>query len=449
MTIQKLPAQASLLGLALLLLVIACTKSTPFGAELLDDQLADYQFTDTLSVKYTVEREDSVLTSDRSFTNAYFLCGELNDPKFGKASSEIFSLVQMADLAPNFRKTTQKFDSIVMYLRYAPAGVYGDTMQQQTLRVSRLDPGQQVHWSKDYYSPRSLKASTEIGSASFVPRPNKNDSLFVTTKAPFIRVRLSDDFGKEMFGMDSTTLTADTLFWQKFRGLKITTSTNGASPGAMMAFNLNDESFSRIRMYYHEDTIKKTFDYYFRRANKFSHFDLDQAGSPAGQAIGQPTSDLLYLQGMTGLRIKMEFPYADKLDDIAVNKAELVMTAAVDNATLPPALQIATTENSGDTLFVYTNDVIYSINTSSGGSFERFGGVPTEETVNGTKVKRYRMTLSQRLQQIVDDQSGLLKNRTLYLSIQPQSRSAMRTVLYGPNNATFPARLNLTYTRIK
>lgn len=446
---QKLHVLPLLTGIALLLLFAACSKSTPFGAELLDDQLADYQFTDTLTVRYSVEREDSVLTSDRTFTNAYFLCGELNDPNFGKASSEIFSLVQMADLSPNFRKTSQKFDSIVMYLRYAPAGVYGDTMQQQTLRVFRLDPGQQVHWRKDYYSPRSLKASTEIGSASFVPRPNKNDSLFVTTKAPFIRVKLSDDFGKELFGLDSTTLTADTLFWEKFRGLKIATTTNGASPGAMLAFNLNDESFSRIRLYYREDTLKKTFDYYFRRANKFTHFDLDHTGSPAGQTIGQTNDNLLYLQGMTGLRVKMEFPYAHQLDDIAVNKAELVMAAAVDNPVLPPALQIATTENSGDTLFVYTSDVIYSINTSSSGGFDRFGGVPLEETVNGTKVKRYHMTLSQRFQKIVDDQSGLLKNRTLYLSIQPQSRSAMRTVLYGPAHTTFPAKLNLTYTRIK
>ena len=445
---QKLPALASLLGLALLLWS-ACNKSTPFGADLLTDQLADYQFTDTLTVRYSVEREDSVLTSDRTFTNAYFLCGELNDPQFGKTSSEIFSLVQLADLSPNFRKTNQKFDSIVMYLRYAPAGVYGDTMQPQTLRVSRLDPGQQVHWRKDYYSRRSLKASTEIGSATFGPRPNKPDSLFATTKAPFIRVRLSDDFGKEMFGMDSTTLTADTLFWEKFRGLKISTTTNGASPGAMLAFNLNDESFSRIRLYYHEDTIKKSFDYFFRRANKFSHFEVDHAGSPAGNAIGQVSNDLLYMQGMTGLRVKMEFPYADRFDDIAVNKAELVMTAAVDNPVLPPALQMATTEKSGDTLFIYTSDVIYSINTSSSGGFDRFGGVPTEETVNGTKVKRYRMTLSNRFQEIVDDQSGQLKNRTLYLSIQPQSRSAMRAILYGPGSALFPAKLNLTYTRIK
>lgn len=444
---HKLPLP---IGLFLLLLVFACTKTTPFGADLLSDQLADYDFTDTITVKYTVEREDSVLTSDRSFTAPYLLCGRLNDPKFGKSSSEIFTLLQMADLSPNFRKTNQKFDSLVMYLRYAPAGIYGDTTQTQTLRVYRLNAGEQVNWRKDYYSTNSLLGTTEVGSAMFLPRPNTPDSLFAVVKAPYLRVRLSDDFGKELFGIDSTTLTADTAFWGKLRGLRITTEPNNSSNlGAMLAFNLNDESFSRIRLYYHEDTVAKAFDYFFRRANKFTHFDLSHGGTPAGQSIGQAADELMYLQGMTGLRVRMEFPYLHLLDDIAVNKAELVLTAAENLATLPPASQIGITQYSGDTLFVYTNDVLYSFNTSPGGDFSRFGGTPLDEAVGTTRLKRYRMTLSQRLQDIVDDQSGLLKNRTLYLSIQPQSRSAMRSILYGPKSALFPAKLNLTYTRIR
>ncbi|HND89334.1 MAG TPA: hypothetical protein PK971_13450, partial [Saprospiraceae bacterium] len=78
-----------------------------------------------------------------------------------------------------------------------------------------------------------------------------------------------------------------------------------------------------------------------------------------------------------------------------------------------------------------------------------FGGTPEDEAVGTTRLKRYHLTLSQRLQDIVDDQSGLLKNRTLYLSVQPQSRSAMRSILYGPKSALFPAKLNLTYTRVR
>ncbi len=447
---QKLPALTALLGLTLLLLWSACTKSTPFGSELLDNELADYTFTDTLTTRYTLEREDSVLTSDRTFTASYFLCGELNDPTFGKSSSEIFTLIQMADLSPNFRQAGMTFDSMVMYLAYEASGVYGDTLQPQTLRVQQLDPGQQVRWDKNYFSPRTLAAGTEVGRVDFKPRPSKADSLFATTKAPFLRVKLSDEFGKGIFGIDSTTLTSDTLFWQKLRGLKITTSSNGSTPGAMLAFDLNNESFSRVRLYYHQDTVKKKFDYFFRRSNKFMHFDHDYTGTVVGQKIGQVTEDLLYLQGMTGVRLKVEFPYADDLDNIAVNKAELVLNAPpLDNPVFPLASQIATAEYQGDSIYVYTSDVTYSLSTSSTGGFDRFGGTPLEVTVSGNKVKRYRMTLSQRFQDIVDDQSGLLKNKTLYINIQPQSRSAMHSLLYGPKSTILPAKLNLTYTRIK
>jgi hypothetical protein len=44
----------------------ACSEPTPFGADLLEDQVAQLEFTDTLSLQFTLEREDSLLTSDRS-----------------------------------------------------------------------------------------------------------------------------------------------------------------------------------------------------------------------------------------------------------------------------------------------------------------------------------------------------------------------------------------------
>ena len=90
---QKLPVFATSLVLAALLWT-ACNKPSPFGSELLEEELADIEFTDTLSVLFTVQREDSLLTSDPSSTSAAFLCGTLDDPHFGKSEAEIFSLLQ-------------------------------------------------------------------------------------------------------------------------------------------------------------------------------------------------------------------------------------------------------------------------------------------------------------------------------------------------------------------
>jgi hypothetical protein len=436
---QKLPVFATSLVLAALFWT-ACNKPSPFGSELLEDELADIEFTDTLSVVFTVQREDSLLTSDPSSTSAAFLCGTLDDPYFGKSKAEIFSLLQLSFLDPGFKPDSQAVDSIVLFLRYAPASFYGDSIKAQTLRVFRLkDP---LDDEGDYYAHNTIAEDVEIGRLeNFYPKPNKADSLFSPdSKAPYIRIPLNIDFGNEIFRMDTAILQSDSAFYKALRGIKITASSNEA-PGAMLAFNLNNTTYSRVRIYYSTvgDTVSKSYDLYFAGCNKFTHFE-------------QVSDELLYLQAMQGLRLKVEFPYADVLDDIAVNKAQLVFaTASVPNdyAVLTPAQQLVFTERTNDTTVVFTSDVLYSIGSAGNLGFSRFGGFPEDENINGTLVERYRLNLSDRFQAMVDDTSNDIKKKTLYINITPQSRLAQRLILYGPKNATYPAKLELKYTRVQ
>jgi hypothetical protein len=382
------------------------------------------------------------------------LCGELNDPLFGKSGSEIYSLLQLSFLDPGFDTSKHSLDSIVLYLRYAAGSVYGDTLQPHNLYVYRVDAGAFIGEDSTYYSSRSLPAAVEIGRVeNFLPRPNKRDSLFsTTTKAPFLRVPLSADFGKELLGMDSVVLDNDSAFYRALRGLRIAVSANNATPGSMLAFNLNDEAYSRIRLYYHEDTIAKSFDYFFAGANKFTHFVHDYAGSQAGQQIGQVSGNLLYAQATQGLRIKVEIPYVDRLENIAVNKAQLVLTTASvsgDNSLLTSAKQLVLTELQGDTLPVFTSDVLYSLGPGGASGFTRFGGAPEKENINGTLVERYRLTMTHRLQDMVDDTSGNLNKKTVYINVSPQVRIAQRSVFYGPESVNFPLKLELKYTKVQ
>ncbi len=434
------------------LLWTACNKPTLFGADLLDDQVAEYAFSDNIEVRCTVEGEDTVVTS--TIANHY-LCGELNDPIFGKSSAELFSLLRLDNLDPGFDTSTMTLDSVVMFMRYNIEGVYGDTLQAQTLRVLRLNQG--IRYDKNYYSNNSLEAGTEIGRVdNFLPRPRTNDSLFSTSKAPYLRVRLSDDFGRELLSMDSTVTASDTLFWNALKGIKVVTSTQGAVPGAMLAFNLEDQAFSRVRLYYSVDRdtgfTHQVFNYSFAGGRKFVHYTHDYTGTPVGEKLGQVSNDLLYVQGMQGIRLKLEFPTADTLNKVIVNRAELEFTVASlpnDLPSLFPADQMILTQLQGDTLKVFTSDVLYSLGSTFAEGFGRFGGYPETTIVNGLQIKRYRLSISDVFQQMVDDDGALdLKRRTLYLSVYPQNRSAQRVILYGPDNPTYPARLNLKYTRL-
>jgi hypothetical protein len=449
---QKLPALAIFLMLAAAFWG-GCNEPTPFGADQLEDERENYTFTDTLTVICTIEPEDSLLTSDPNSTAGSFLCGELNDPIFGKSSSEVFSLLSY-DFNPLYDTTKHAFDSIVLYMRYAPSAVYGDTTQRQTLSVFRLD--KHLDNNGDYYAESSIPASELIGSLNdFFPRPYTNDSLFdPASRAPYVSVRLSDNFGRELFHLDSATYASDSAFFQTLRGIKISTSSGGASPGAMLAFNLNNSTYSRLRLYYHEkdDSTARFFDYFFAGANKFTHFTHDYSGSQAGQKIGMVADDLLYVQAMQGLKVKVEIPYVNQLENIAINKAQLVLTTAPqsnDSPWLTHAEQLVLTEKQGDSTFVFTSDVLWSLGPAFTAGFSRFGGNPELENINGTLVERYRLTMSDQMQSLVDDISGDIRNRTVYINLNPQGRVAQRSIFYGPKSATFPAKLELKYTQIE
>jgi len=452
---QKLPALVGILLIALAFWA-GCKKPSTLGAGLVDEDGYDrFAFTDTIEVRCTVEREDSSLTSDRSSTAEYFLCGELNDPEFGKSSSDIYALMLGETLNPNFDTTAQVFDSIVLYLRYSYGGFYGDTTKSQILRVLRVADGQFIRNTKNYYSNNSIPTNDvdEIGRVeNFLPKPTKQDSLFDGLEGAFLRVVLAPEFGQYLFNLDSASYSLDSLFFGKLRGLKIVSSSNGASPGAMLAFDLNN-SLSRMRLFYHEklDSTAKNFDFFFEGANKFTHFQHYLSGSPAGQLIGQQYADeKLYVQGMHGLRVKVEFPYAHFLDDIAVNQAQLVLTVADDHPTLTPASQLFFSQLEDDSVFVLTSDVAYSFGSNLTGGFSSFGGTPKKVVDNGITVTRYRLTLSETFQHIVDDDSSTnTKNRTVYLGVYPRSRTAARSVLYGPKSLSFPAKLELKYTKVK
>jgi len=451
---HKFPALAGMLMLALALWA-GCKEPTALGAQLLGNEAGDYVFTDTLSLRCTIQREDSSLTSDRNSTAEYFLCGELRDPIFGQSSSQIYAQMLGETFNPNFDTNKQAFDSIVLYLRYATPRFYGDTLQPHTLQVLRLADGSSIKPSQDYYSTASFVATEEIGRLdNFMPKPSKQDTLFEGIKGAYLRVVLSPSFGAELFTLDSAFYALDTVFLNKFRGLKIVCTTGGGIPGSMLAFDLNATTLSRMRLFYHDivDTTRRDFDYFFEGANKFTHFDHQHSGSDAGNLIGQLATDRLYVQGMQGIRVKIELPTANLLDNIAINRAQLVLTVAEEEnpMLLGLASQLYLAQLREDLTFDFTSDVYHSFGNNLNGGFFGFGGMPKKVIENGTTVTQYRLALSELLQHMTDDnQSTDTKNRTVYLSVFPRSRTANRVVLYGPTSTEYPAKVEVTYTKVR
>ena len=134
---------------------------------------------------------------------------------------------------------------------------------------------------------------------------------------------------------------------------------------------------------------------------------------------------------MGGVRVKVDFPYAHLLENIAINKAELrLITAQLpsDNLNLTPASQMVVTQQPNDTTILFIRDVSYSLTPNLNGGFRNFGGDPVKKRVNGQDVSEYRLTLTQFFQDLIDGDGTDITKRSIYLNVYPSTRTAMRSI---------------------
>jgi Domain of unknown function (DUF4270) len=431
----------------LCLLAWQCTKPTPFGSEFFDGEVANFDG-DSLDVICTIERPDSVQSVDRTSSFDYFLCGQLNDPEFGITTSEIYSLVRVSDTS---NITTFQFDSVSLLLPYAAAGFYGDTLQEQTIQIFQLSEA--MDFNKTYYVYDTLPIAREIGRLENVkPRPRTIrkalNSDADTVKLAYVTVPLDPAFGQDLMAIAQSTKIVPSELNKVFKGIKIKATTPGSGTGAIMAFDLN-ASICAIRLHYTKDTLHKFVDYRLnwttsdQQMSKFMHIEHNYQGTPAETALAQTNPEQLFIQGMGGLRMKVEFPADPKLTNIIINKAEL-QCYGPNPSLLTPVSQLATFyEDSNNDVF-FTSDVSYSIQLNS--NFALFGGTPRK--VSNDLVK-YQFTMTDYFQSVVKNlSSGDPLKRTIYVDINSQLLTPSRSIIYGPTHPTYPLKMRLKFTKL-
>lgn len=427
--------------------LFSCNKSTSFGADLLEDQIADFDIQE-LAVNCTLETIDKVTTADLNSQFDFFPCGRIKDGDFGTTTAEIFSQITLSGGSFDFENA--RFDSAFLILPYDASGFYGDTLIAQNLRVYQLSDT--IANSKRYLASDSILVGDEIAAVNqFLPRPRTAEKVLDTAAAairvPHLKVPLSSAFGSFLLGVDSTTMTSDFAFWRLSKGIKLVV-TPSSDPGAMVAFDLNSSNCF-IRMYYTvDDTVSRTYRYNLKgsstaTSNKFLRFTHDYVGSKALDNLGILNPERMYMQGLAGIRMKVEFPTAAGLENIVVNKAELELNALSDPF-FPVAGQLLAFDKTSDTTYLETVDVTYSY-TVSNGTYTLFGGRPQ---VSDSGVKKYQLTLTKQFQDFVDATDNDPSKRTIYLSIAPQVLTAGRTVFYGVNDPNYPVKLRLKYTKL-
>lgn len=446
------------LAIVLTFILGSCADPTFVGEGLLNDDRIVSTFTDTVTIKSRTIQGDSVLTySPGPIWLSTYLFGDYQDPVFGKTYSEIYAqptleLSQFSYLRPDF--SSANLDSVVLVLPYNGDGFYGNTEQEFTINVYELMDSM----SRDslYYSASKLQPGSLIGSKTFVPSLDSVTFIDYRSTSPDtvslsqLRIPLETLFGRRLILADTSNYLTNGDFQRFFRGVAIQpgTTTNG-----MIGFDLvptNGAYDAGLYVYYKRDTIPTQYRFPITYNSPVSaYMENDYTGTAIESAIGNyDLSDSIgFIQGTEGLLMELEFPNLEGLQDVIVNKAELLIPIASiegdDPMVFPPATRLYAFYYNQNAIgnYVPIDDVLLP---NAGVIDIVFGGL-VEAGANGAP-DMYRLNISAWFQEMIKDNRESDIPDVIYVTTSPRSERVSRSVLYGAEHPQYPIKLNLTYT---
>ncbi|MCX2738442.1 DUF4270 family protein [Pontibacter anaerobius] len=318
----------------------SCEDPNELGLELVEDNVSGV-FTDTLTINVSTVMVDSIATSG----TGNMLVGQYTTPQTGtlKASTYFQIGPGSATLAEPAEGAT--FDSLKLLLP-TTGFYYGDTAQNVTYSMHELsstlfartlpptipqeEPSSSFYQGSGIYNISKVAVKPDpIGTHTFAPRPVSKDTL---------EISLSNELGQQWFELKKAgddKLKDNSNFTSFFKGLGIV-ATQG---NVVLGFST---SGAVVRLYYSEpsasggDRTVKNYDFGVVNSSlQFNKLEGDYTGSPlegikeSKELPASATNDISVAQSGTGLMIKLEIPYLEKLKEQLkpefINKATLVV----------------------------------------------------------------------------------------------------------------------------
>jgi len=333
-----------------LFILSSCKNPDGIGLGIDPNKVLQANLVDTATIFTNTVRDDSVVTSN--ITNvplAYF-----KDPVLGTTTSDIATSLNLPGNAAFTLPsgTITSIDSAVLVLAYGD-GFYGDSLTTN-YKVNVYQLKEPLVASKPYYNNRvwSFDNTKLLGTKMFIPRPKdsvKISQIVVGAKdtlkkePPQIRIPIDKNWVFNNFFLATTSqLTTNSVFLNYIKGLYITIdkpNTTGG-PGGIIYLAIGSGKCS-LDVYYkvtetNGTTIDTTLSSLPLGTPHAATISYDRSVNPTlVNQLANPTanSSTLYLQGLSGLRARVAFPYLKNMlpantanNDIVLNRAELVVT---------------------------------------------------------------------------------------------------------------------------
>ncbi|MDZ4748826.1 MAG: DUF4270 family protein [Saprospiraceae bacterium] len=434
-----------------ILYTFSCTKPALIGSDFLEDEKALLQFQDSFALTLFTVKTDSVIVHSNNVSRQLFtyLCGDIQDPIFGRYTADIYAQPLLPGIATSLIAST--LDSVVLALRYDTLGTYGTILDPVTIEVYRMleNPA----FNEDYYSNGQFLTSTDLlGSLTFIPKPK--DSVTINgagtvVLAPHIRIPLDIVKMGDLLLQDSSVFENQDSFLNYFNGLYIKMS--GAT-NTMLGFNLLS-SVTGLTYYYDKGTSADLqFKFVITAGSvKAVHMEHDYTGSMVEAALApEPEGDFAFIQGLSGVATYMRVEGLDAIGDAIINQAEIELYCTFpdgDVASLYPPSPYVITQEKTDTSIVNSEDVAIALAlTGSSNTTESFnaifGGKLGKPDPGPPVVYRYKMNVTNQIKDIFEGN----QENIIYFNPFGKGNIPNRTVIFGPNHPTYAPRLRITYT---
>jgi len=327
-----------------LFILSGCKKQGTVNLGVNSDNLIEGKLIDTSSIFISTVREEDATASALPRTPlAYF-----KDPVFGITEANVAMDLNLPSSAPYTLPTgTITVDSAILVLPYS-TGFYGDSITTRyKANVYQLD--ERILSAGGYpASKRWKRKNILLGSQSFFSRTHDSVRVVEPIRAgkdslqrfsPQLRIPINPQFVNDnLFNASANQLASNLIFKNAVNGLYVTLD-KAAQTGPGGTFMMDMDSAS-VKVYFKVknttagvDKIDTTY-IVLRSSLRSAEINHDYTGTVIATELAstQKTRANFYVQGLLGLRAKIQFPYLKDIatkvgSDVIVNRAELVISA--------------------------------------------------------------------------------------------------------------------------
>ncbi|WP_442794478.1 DUF4270 domain-containing protein [Pelobium manganitolerans] len=440
-----------------LFIFTGCENPSSIGLDVDPDIELNSKLVDTSTVVTKLLKQDTIAVS---YTDQSVL-GYLKDPVFGETTASIAMALTMPSTNYKFG-TNPIIDSAVLVIPYL--NFYGDSLNSTfTAEVRELNEVLYNESQKVYFSNKTWdKKATILGSATL--KTSYKDSITLqdirtglsdtVKKVPAqLRVKLDANFIKsKIVEADSLKKVSNLTFNNYFNGLYLSVNKSATTGnGGLFGLNTSSSGAARLEIFYRNtntsgglDTLTSTFN--ITAANAATELKWETNGTAVETALASNTTnnDLLYLKGLGGTYIKVNFPYLQKLkalgSNVTINRAELVFYIDDNNDYAPL-----------DRLRIYRWDIAHRPQyvPDENPSDARYMGPNFVGGFYSKANKAYTVNLTGYIQDLM---RGQLKDYGTFISAEDFTSSTGslnnlgRSILGGGSNTNYKVKLRVFYT---